>query len=52
MSNIDASTSTEAVNITLVSDQFAFSTRDGGGNNSATQYSWPTTGGDDVLNAN
>ena len=48
MSNIDASTSTEAVNITLVSDQFAFSTRDGGGNNSATQYSWLTTGGDDV----
>jgi len=48
MSNINASTSTEAVNITLVSDQFSFSARDVGGNNSATQYSWLTTGGDDV----
>jgi Ca2+-binding RTX toxin-like protein len=48
MTIVNASGATEAVNITLVSDQFAFSARDPGGNNSTTLYSWLTTGADDV----
>lgn len=49
MTVVNASGSTEAVFITLASNQFAFSQRDPGGNNiGTTQYSWLTTGGDDV----
>jgi Ca2+-binding RTX toxin-like protein len=48
MTVVNASTATEAVNITLVSDQFFFDTRDPVGTNSSTQYSWLTTGGDDL----
>ncbi len=48
MTIVNASNATEAVNITLVSNQFDFAGRDAGGNNSATSYSWLSTGGDDI----
>jgi Ca2+-binding RTX toxin-like protein len=48
MTVVNASTATEAVNILLGSDQVAFDARDPAGLNSSTQYSWFTTGGDDV----
>ena len=48
MSVIDAQNSTQAVNISLFSDQFDFDGQDPGGINDATHYSWLTSGEDDV----
>src|SRR5687767_10581535 len=48
MSVINASTSTEALNFNLFSTQFDFVARDPAGDNSPTEYSWLTSGGDDV----
>jgi Ca2+-binding RTX toxin-like protein len=49
MTIVNASAATEAVFMTLVSDQVTFAGRDPGGFNSGTtSYSWLTTGGDDV----
>jgi Ca2+-binding RTX toxin-like protein len=48
MSIIDASASTEALNFNLFSTQFNFVAQDPAGPNSATQYSWLTTGPDKV----
>lgn len=49
MTIVNASNADEAVNITLLSNQFNFDGRDPGGNNfSPNQYSWLTTGGDDI----
>lgn len=49
MTIVNASAATEAVNITLASNQFSFAGRDPGGNNlGTTDYSWLTTGGDDI----
>ncbi|MBP7001289.1 calcium-binding protein [Amaricoccus sp.] len=49
MTIVNASAATEAVFITLASNQFTFAGRDPGGNNiGATDYSYLTTGGDDV----
>ncbi len=48
MTVFNASNATEAVNISLFTNQFDFAGRDAGGNNSSTSYSWLTSGGDDV----
>lgn len=48
MTILNASASDEAVHVTLVSDQFAFASRDPGGVNSFTDYSYLTSAGDDV----
>jgi Ca2+-binding RTX toxin-like protein len=49
MTVVNASAATEAVFMTLASNQVNFAGRDPGGNNvGTTQYSWLTSGGDDV----
>jgi len=48
MSVIDGSNSTQAINISLISNQFDFDQQDSGGNNNSTSYSWLTTGLHDV----
>jgi Ca2+-binding RTX toxin-like protein len=46
---VNAAASTEAVNMSLISNQFDFDGRDPAGTNaSPTRYSWLTSGGDDV----
>ncbi|HVL19790.1 MAG TPA: calcium-binding protein [Amaricoccus sp.] len=48
MSVIDGSNASQGINISLVSNQFDFAGQDNGGTNSATAYSWLTSGGHDV----
>jgi Ca2+-binding RTX toxin-like protein len=49
MTIVNASAATEALNLTLRGDQFAFAKQDAEGLNDSTRYSWLTTGGDGVL---
>lgn len=48
MTNVNAAASTEGFRFTPVSNQLAFASQDLGGLNSGTEYSFITTGGDDV----
>lgn len=48
MTTVNASNSTEALDLTDFSNQYDFVTRDEGGNNLASGYSWISSGGDDV----
>jgi Ca2+-binding RTX toxin-like protein len=48
MSVINASGSDKAINLSTFTDQFDFQVQDPGGNNTATQYSWLTSGNHDI----
>ena len=49
MTIVNAAAATEAVNMSLISNQFNFAGRDPGGSNlNPTLYSWLSSGGDDV----